>query len=252
MTVTKEKVYTKPKTKLTPGGGHCAGCHHSLVEKVVCEVLEEMGLADKAIGVSGVGCSFGFFAMLNIDGANCAHGAAPAVATGIKHALFGKPLVFTVQGDGDCAAIGAGYLLNAATRAENITILMINNATYGTTGGQLAPTTIMDQVTSTTPHGRDSRSGYPVHLPELLTTMKGVAFAARAAIFKPAGYQRAKRFLKTAFQRQLENAGLTFIEFLSACPPNWHMTPLEAIQWMEDKMLVEYPEGIFKDIVELG
>ena len=251
MSEKKEIVYTRPKLKLGPGSGTCPGCHHSIVQKVVCEVLEEMNLADNAIGVAGVGCSFGFFAAINVDGGNCAHGAAPAVATGIKHALFGKPLVFTVQGDGDCAAIGGGYLLNAAARAEKITVIMVNNANYGTTGGQLAPTTIMDQVTSTTPHGRDPRHGYPVHLPELLAGMKGVAFTARAALFKPAGYQRAKSYLKTAFQRQLDNAGLSFVELLSACPPNWHMTPLEAIEWMEDKMLAEYPEGVFKDIAEV-
>jgi len=251
MAIIKEKVYTKPKSKLTPGGGNCAGCHHSIVQKIVCEVLEEMGLEGKAIGVAGVGCSFGFFAMLNIDGSNCAHGAAPAVATGIKHALSGKPLVFTVQGDGDCAAIGGGYVLNAAARGEKITIIMVNNANYGTTGGQLAPTTLTGQVTSTTPYGRDSRYGYPIHLPEILAEMKGVAFSARAAPINPAGYQRAKRFLKTAFQRQLDNIGLSFVELLSACPPNWHMTPLEAIQWMEEKMLAEYPEGVFKDVTKI-
>lgn len=251
MAVRKEKVYTKPKLKLTPGSGHCPGCHHGTIQKLVCEVLEEMGLERKAIGIAGVGCSFGFFATVNIDGANCAHGAAPAVATGIKHALFGKPLVFTIQGDGDCAAIGGGYLLNAAVRGEKITVIMVNNANYGTTGGQLAPTTLMGQVTSTTPHGRDISHGYPIHLPELLAGMKGVAFTARAAPITPAGYQRAKRFLKTAFQRQLDNAGLTFVELLSACPPNWHMTPLEAIQWMEDEMLTEYPEGVFKDVAKV-
>jgi len=247
MTEKKELVYTKPKLKLGYGWGHCPGCHHPIVEKLVCEILEEMDLAGRAVGVAGVGCSFGFFASINIDGANCAHGAAPAVATGIKHALYGKPLVFTIQGDGDCAAIGGGYVLNAAARGEKITIIMVNNANYGTTGGQLAPTTIMGQVTSTTPHGRNASQGYPIHLPELLVGMQGVAFTARAAPFTPAGYRRAKSYLRTAFQRQLDEAGLTFVELLSACPPNWHMTPLEAIQWMEDRMLPEYPEGIFKD-----
>jgi len=248
MTVKKELVYTAPKLKLGAGWGHCPGCHHGMVEKIVCEVLEEMDVADRAIGVAGVGCSFGFFAGINIDGANCAHGAAPAVATGIKHALFGKPLVFTVQGDGDCAAIGGGYVLNAAARSEKITIIMVNNANYGTTGGQLAPTTLMDQVTSTSPRGRDASQGFPIHLPELLAGMQGVAFTARAAPFSPAGYRRARSYLRTAFQRQMDNAGLTFVELLSACPPNWHMTPLEAIEWMEKKMLPEYPEGVFKDI----
>lgn len=247
MTEKKELVYTKPKLLFGPNWGHCPGCHHGIVEKIVCEVLEEMDLTGKAVGVAGVGCSFGFFSGINIDGANCAHGAAPAVATGIKHSLFGKPLVFTIQGDGDCAAIGGGYVLNAAARAEKITIIMVNNANYGTTGGQLAPTTIMNQVTATTPHGRNDTQGFPIHLPELLATMKGVAFTARAAPFTPAGYRRARNHIRTAFQRQIDNAGLTFVELLSACPPNWHMTPLEAIKWMEDNMLVEYPEGVFKD-----
>jgi len=247
MNLKKELVYTRPRLKLGYGWGHCPGCHHPIVEKLVCEVLDEMALAGKAVGVAGVGCSFGFFGGINVDGCNCAHGAAPAVATGIKHALFGKPLVFTIQGDGDCAAIGGGYVLNAAARAEKITIIMVNNANYGTTGGQLAPTTLLGQVTSTSPRGRESEQGFPIHFPELLAPMQGVTFATRAAPFTPAGYRRARSYLKTAFQRQMQGRGLGFVELLSACPPNWHMTPLEAIQWMEDRMLPEFPEGIFKD-----
>ena len=225
----------------------CPGCSHHLMEKVVCEVLEEMGLVGKAIGVAGIGCSYPFFLRVNVDGVNCAHGAAPAVATGIKHSRPGNPLVFTVQGDGDCLAIGGGYLLNAAARAEKITIIMVNNATYGTTGGQMAPTTLLGMVASTAPEGRVAElHGYPVHAPELLAGMRGVAYAARGALNSAANYQRCKKYLATAFQKQMENAGLTFVEFLGVCPPNWHLSPIDALKFLGEKIIAEYPLGEFK------
>jgi len=194
-----------------------------------------------------VGCCFGFFALVNIDGCNCAHGAAPAVATAIKHAHFGKPLVFTIQGDGDCLAIGGGYLLNAAARAERITVIMLNNSNYGTTGGQMAPTTPLGMRTTTSPEGRDPKlHGFPLHASEFLVTMQGVVYAARGALNSAANYQRAKKYITTAFQKQLNDEGFTFVELLGICPPDWHMEPLAALDYLEEKIIAEYPLGEFK------
>ncbi len=227
---------------------HCPGCHHPLIERLVCEVIEEMGIAGDSIAVAGVGCNHRFHFRVNVDGINTAHGRAPDVATGIKHAHFGRPIVFTIEGDGDCIAIGAGPLINAAGRADKITVLMANNCGYGTTGGQLAPTTLMGQVTSTTPDGRNPSSGYPMHVPELLAMIKGVAYAARGAVNTPANYQHTKRYLKAAFQKQIDGVGFGFLEILSACPTDWHLTPLESLQWIEERMIPEFTLGEFKNV----
>jgi len=170
------------------------------------------------------------------------------VATAIKRVLRDEPIVFTVQGDGDCVAIGAGSLFNAVARAERISVFMVNNANFGTTGGQLAPTTLMGQVTTTTPRGRTPAEGYPVHVPEVLVNFKGVAYAARGAVHTPANYQRTKRYLKTAFQKQIDGVGFSFVEILAACPPDWHMTPVESLRFIEEKMIPEFPLGEFKNV----
>lgn len=227
----------------------CPGCGHPIITTLVTQVLEEMGIAGKTIGAAGIGCAPNIVFNLKIDQISFTHGTAPAVATGIKRVLGNDVVVFTAQGDGDCAAIGAGQLISAAARAERITVIMANNANYGTTGGQLSPTTLVEQVTTTTPEGRDPHiCGYPLHVAELVATMKGVAYSARGAVNNPANFRRAKKYLKTAFQKQMDDVGFTFVEILAACPTDWHMTPIEALKWMEEKMIPEFPLGEFKNV----
>lgn len=225
----------------------CPGCHDGTIGRLMMEVVDEMGIKGNTICVSGVTCS-GFLTIgMEIDCVICvAHGRAPDVATGLKRAMFYKPVVFTIQGDGDTIAIGAGSLVNAAMRAENITVCMVNNTVYGTTGGQMAPTTLTGQVTSTTPTGRDRPMGLPAHVPEMLATLEGVAYAARGAVNTAANYQKSKKLFRQALARQMEGAGLTFVEFLSACPPNWKLSPLESLRRIEEEMIPAFPLGEFK------
>jgi 2-oxoglutarate ferredoxin oxidoreductase subunit beta len=237
---------------MTAGWGSCPGCGNPLGAKAIVEAIEELGIAGRTIYVCGIGCSGGVLGVAKLDGCLAAHGAAPAVATGIKSALNGDAIVVTTQGDGDCAAIGAGYLVNAAARAERITIFMFDNTNYGTTGGQLAPTTLTGQVTSTTPTGRDAKGfGYPLHVPEMLTTFKGVAYAARTAVDSPANYQRTKRYAKTALKKQMDDVGLSFVEILCGCPVNWHMEPVASMKRIEREMMAEFPLGEFKNVDSL-
>jgi len=227
---------------------YCPGCQHPTVERLLAEVIEEMGIEGRAVGIAGVGCHARLMMPLDIDSMQSLHGRATDVATGIKRALRGRPVVFTVQGDGDCGSIGAGGLIGAVSRGERITVVMLNNTNYGTTGGQMAPTTLLGQVTPTTPEGREAGThGYPLHLAELLATMRSVAYAARGALNSPANYQRTKRYLRKAFQKQLDNAGFSFVEILLACPVNWHLTPVEAMKRIEDELVPEFPLGEFKE-----
>jgi len=245
----KELIYKPSELRIPWPGGGCPGCGHGLVGKILLEVIEDMGIADRVVAVGGIGCHAMAIMMTKMDRTVGAHGTAPATATGIKQALYDDAIVITVQGDGDCAAIGAGYLVNAAARAERITVFMLNNANYGTTGGQMAPTTLVGQVTPTTPEGRDAKiCGYPLHVPEMLATIKGVAYSARSAVSSPANFQRTKRYIKTAFQKQIDDVGFSFVEVLDPCPINWHMTPVDALEWMEEKQIAEYPLGEFKNV----
>ena len=226
---------------------YCPGCQHPLVERLLAEVIDELGIEGEVIGVAGVGCHARLLVPIDIDGVQALHGRAIDVATGIKRALRKRPIVFTVQGDGDCGSIGAGALMAAVTRAEGITVIMLNNTNYGTTGGQMGPTTLLGQVTTTTPEGREPAAhGYPIHLPELLATVRGAAYAARGALTSPGNYQRTKRYLKTAFQKQRDGAGLSFVEIIVACPVNWRLTPVEAIKRIEEQVIPEFPLGEFK------
>ena len=246
----KELVYQSTELRIPWAQASCPGCGNPLANKAILEALDELGIAGRVVVVGGIGCSgtMGTI-LLKLDRAIAAHGTPPATATAIKQALFGDAIVFTIQGDGDCAAIGAGYLVNAAARAERITVFMLNNANYGTTGGQMAPTTLMGQVTPTTPMGRDARTcGYPLHVPEMLATIKGVAYSARSAVNSPANFQRTKRYVKTAFQKQMDDVGFSFVEVLDPCPINWHMTPVDALEWIEEKQIAEYPLGEFKNV----
>jgi 2-oxoglutarate ferredoxin oxidoreductase subunit beta len=232
-----------------PGGARqCPGCHHPIIERLIAETVDELGVEDDTVLVTGVGCSTRAFAVLDMDGIFTPHGRAPDAGTAIKRALHGRPVVITLQGDGDCIAIGAGSLLSAVGRAERLTIIMVNNGNYGTTGGQMAPTTLHGQVTTTTPRGRDDSTGYPMHAPELLATLKGCVYAARGAVHTPANYQRTRKYLKTAVQKQIDNVGFSFVEILSACPPDWRLTPVESLRWIEEHMIPEFPLGEFKNL----
>ena len=243
--VRKVKVAALHRTLTFPPPG-CPGCQHMTIGRIIAEVLEELGLDGKAIAVTGIG-DHSTIGVLNVDTIQGSHGGAPDTATAIKR-LLPESLVYTVQGDGDCLAIGAGSFLGALTRGEMITIILCNNGNYGSTGGQLAPTTPMGQKTTTTPDGRSTTAGgYPVHAAELAATFRGVAYSARGALTDPRNYQRTKGYMRKAFQKQVDNAGLGFVEVLSACPPNWHVTPVESLRWIEENMIPGFPLGEFKD-----
>lgn len=245
----KEKVYGQSDYTLSHPLPSCPGCGSPLAGKIIMEALEELGVIEKAVCVIGVGCAGIKFFTAKIDWTLCAHGPSPSVANGIKHANYDDPIVFTIQGDGDCAAIGAGYLINSAARGDKITIFMLNNTNYGTTGGQMAPTTLIDQVTTTTPQGRDGIThGYPLHVPEMLATIKGVAYSARGSVHNFASYQRTKKYAKLALQKQINGVGLGFLEILTACPVNWRMEPSKAMKWIEKRVVAEYPLGEFKNV----
>jgi 2-oxoglutarate ferredoxin oxidoreductase subunit beta len=245
----KVQVYKQPRLYIYTAwaGMKCTGCHLPIIERLIAEVIDELGIEGRTIGIMGVGCHGATFAMIDVDFMPVAHGPSAAVATGIKRVLP-DAVVITMQGDGDCAAIGAGHFLNAVHRAEKITVIMTNNAVFGTTGGQMAPTTLIGQVTLTTPTGRDPSIGYPAHIAELIAPVKGVAYSARGAVNSAANYQRTKKYLRSAIEKQLNKVGFGFLEILSACPTDWHMSPLESLKWMEEKMIPEFPVGEFKNV----
>lgn len=224
---------------------YCQGCHYGIVQRLVAEVLEELDLGGRTVGITGAGCAYSFFYGLDVDQIAAPHGRPPDVATGVKR-LFPDRLVATVQGDGDCIAIGAESLIAAASRAEKITVIMLNNGAFALTGGQLAPTTLLDQVTTTAPEGRHEEHGYPVHVPELLATMKGVVYCARGAVHDLPNFGRTKMYLKTAFRRQMDGEGFTFVEILSACPTYWYQSPLDCLDRIADAMVSEFPLGEIK------
>jgi 2-oxoglutarate/2-oxoacid ferredoxin oxidoreductase subunit beta len=243
--VTKERVGGLKRSYWVPPQA-CPGCQHPVIHQLVGEVLEEMDLDGSAVIALGIGCA-AMIAALNLDAVLGSHGGAPDIATAIKR-LRPECFVLTMQGDGDCIAIGAGPLIAAMGRGENITIIMANNTNYGTTGGQLGPTTILGQITPTTPGGRDAQhDGFPIHVAELAATFKGVAYSARGALNTMGNYQRTKKFIRRAFQKQLDGAGLGLVEVISACPPNWHMSPIECIKWITSDVLREFPVGEFKN-----
>ncbi|MCL2756656.1 MAG: thiamine pyrophosphate-dependent enzyme [Coriobacteriia bacterium] len=249
------KVAAKPKTLFsrTPVltdhiTNYCPGCSHGIVQRLIAETIDELGVAGKTIGVSPVGCSVLACEFYSCDMAQAAHGRAPAVATGIKRA-HPDNVVFTYQGDGDLASIGMAETVHAATRGEKITVVFINNAIYGMTGGQMAPTSLPGQVTQTSPYGRDVKAvGYPIRVCELLSTLDGVAFAQRVMVDTPKSVRAAKKAIRKAFEYQIEGAGYTIIEVLATCPTNWGLSPTKAFAWMRDNMLPYYPLGVYKDI----
>ncbi len=231
---------------------YCPGCTHGIIHRLVAEALDELGIGDKAVGVAPVGCAVFAYDYFNCDMMEAAHGRAPAVATGIKRVLPDRA-VFTYQGDGDLASIGTAEIVHAATRGEKITVIFVNNAIYGMTGGQMAPTTLPGQVTTTSPYGRDvSHCGYPVRVSEMLSTLNGPAYIERVSVHDVPHIKKAKAAIKKAFQLQMEGKGFTLVEVLSTCPTNWGKTPREAYEWLKSDMLPTYPLGVYKDITTEG
>ena len=240
-------VYKKPSTLTDATLSYCPGCTHGIIQKLVAETIEELGIDGITIGVAPVGCSVTAYDYYTCDMVQAAHGRAPAVATGLKRSLPDN-VVFTYQGDGDLAAIGTAETVHAATRGENITVIFVNNAIYGMTGGQMAPTTLPGQVTQTTPYGRDPKvAGWPVHVCEMLATLDGPAYLERVTVCDIPNIRKAKAAIKKAFQTQLAGKGFSMVEVVSTCPTNWGLTPVEALAWLKDNMLPYYPLGVYKD-----
>ena len=231
---------------------YCPGCTHGIIHRLVAEALDELGIGETAVGVAPVGCAVFAYDYFNCDMMEAAHGRAPAVATGIKRVQPQKA-VFTYQGDGDLASIGTAESVHAAPRGEKITVIFVNNAIYGMTGGQMAPTTLPGQVTTTSPYGRDvSHCGYPVRVSEMLSTLNGPAYIERVSVHDVPHIKKAKAAIKKAFQLQMEGRGFTLVEVLSTCPTNWGKTPKEAFEWLKSDMLPTYPLGVYKDITTEG
>lgn len=241
-----EKLFARPESLRDVPFHYCPGCHHGIIHRLVAEVIDELKVREKTIGVVPVGCSVLAYDYFNFDTQEAAHGRAPAVATGAKR-VHPDALVFTYQGDGDLAAIGCAEIVHAAARGEKITTVFVNNAIYGMTGGQMAPTTLADQVTTTSPYGRKpDLVGMPIRVSEMLSSLDGAKFIARVAVNNPANMAKAKAAIKKAFELQLSGVGFTMVEVLSTCPTNWGMTPLEANAWQEKNMLPYYPLGVYK------
>jgi 2-oxoglutarate ferredoxin oxidoreductase subunit beta len=239
-------VASRPRSFTATPTHYCPGCTHGIAHRLVAEVLDELGVRNRAIGVASVGCSVFAYNYFDHDWVQAPHGRAPALATGIKR-VTPDAVVWTYQGDGDLASIGAAEVLHAATRGENLTVVFINNANYGMTGGQMAPTTLPGQKTTSSPLGRDvEQAGFPIREVELLAKLDGTSYAVRRSLHDPKNIRLAKKALKTAFQVQLQGLGFAVVELLSTCPTNWGLTPTQANQWLEEHMLPYYPLGDFK------
>ncbi|CDZ23765.1 Ketoisovalerate oxidoreductase subunit VorA [[Clostridium] cellulosi] len=240
-------VFDRPHALLDVPFHYCPGCTHGIIHRLVAEAIDELGIEGKTIGVAPVGCAVMAYDYFACDMVEAAHGRAPAVATGLKRALPDR-IVFTYQGDGDLAAIGTAETVHSATRGENITVIFVNNAIYGMTGGQMAPTTLPGQVTQTTPYGRDVKyAGYPVRVCEMLSTLDGVAYAERVSVDCVKNINTAKKAIKKAFENQIKGLGFSIVEVISSCPTNWGMSPKDALQWIRDNMIPYYPLGVYKD-----
>ena len=240
-------VFQKPKSLCDVPLHYCPGCTHGIIHRLVAEAIDELGIEGDTIGVAPVGCAVMAYNYFNCDMVEAAHGRAPAVATGIKRADPSK-IVFSYQGDGDLASIGTAETFHSATRNENITVIFVNNAIYGMTGGQMAPTTLPGQVTQTSPYGRDVKQcGYPVKISEMLSQLEGPEYIERVAVNNVKNVRAAKKAIKKAFQNQIDGKGFSLIEVISSCPTNWGMSPEKALQWLEENMIPYYPLGVYKD-----
>ncbi len=250
-TTATEIVYQRPESFTDLHTHYCPGCTHGVAHRLVAEVIDEMGLREKTIGVAPVGCSVFAYNYFKMDFVEAAHGRAPAMATGIKRVLPNNT-VFTYQGDGDLASIGMAEIMHAAIRGENITVIFINNAIYGMTGGQMAPTTLPGMKTTSSPLGRDvEMAGYPVRMSEILATIDGSGYIVRRSLHNPANIRKSKKAIRLAFEAQERGLGFSLVELLSSCPTNWKLTPQEALDFVEEKMLPVYPLGDYKVLPDL-
>ena len=241
-----ETVYKRPETFTQTTTHYCPGCTHGVAHRLIAEVMEEMNLQEKTIGVASVGCSVFAYNYFDCDFVEAAHGRAPAMATGIKRVLPDR-IVFTYQGDGDLASIGMAEIVHAAARGENITAIFINNATFGMTGGQMSPTTLSGQKTTSTPQGRDiEQTGFPIRTAEMLATLDGAGYIVRRSLHDPKNIRKAKKSIRLAFETQQRGLGFSMVELLSTCPTNWGLNPIEAMQWIEERMIPVYPLEDFK------
>jgi len=247
-TATRAANSPRPHSLTDKEFSYCGGCGHGIVTRLVGEVIDELGIEGRTVAVVPVGCSVTAYDFYATDAVEASHGRAPAVATGIKRARPDR-IVFAYQGDGDLASIGMAETVHAATRGENITVIFINNAIYGMTGGQMAPTSLPGQVTQTSPYGRDVKLvGYPIRVVELLSTLTGVTYAERVTVDTPAHVRKAKKAILKGFQNQVDGLGYSIIEVVSSCPTNWGLTPVKAFDWLRENMLPYYPLGVYKDI----
>ena len=241
-----ETVYKRPETFTQTTTHYCPGCTHGVAHRLIAEVMEEMNLQGKIIGVASVGCSVFAYNYFDCDFVEAAHGRAPAMATGIKRVLPDR-IVFTYQGDGDLASIGMAEIVHAAARGENITAIFINNANYGMTGGQMAPTTLPGQKTTSTPTGRDiEQTGFPIRTAEMLATLDSTGYIVRRSLHDPRNIRKAKKSIRLAFETQQRGLGFSMVELLSTCPTNWGLSPIEALQWIEERMIPVFPLEDFK------
>ena len=240
-------VFDKPKSLTDNVLHYCPGCTHGIVHRLVAEVIDELGIEGRTIGIAPVGCSVMAYDYFTVDMVEAAHGRAPAVATGVKRSDPSK-IVFTYQGDGDLASIGMCETVHSAARGENITIIFINNAIYGMTGGQMAPTSLPGQVTQTSPYGRNTETqGFPIRVCELLSELDGPAYLERVTVNNVKNVRNAKKAIKKAFQNQIDGKGFSLVEVLSSCPTSWGMTPQKALEWIDEKMIPYYPLGVYRD-----
>lgn len=247
-----QAVFTKPQALADVPNKYCPGCTHGIIHRLVAEALDDLNVTDRAIGIAPVGCAVLAYRYFNCDMQQAAHGRAPAVATGIKRAIPDS-VVFSYQGDGDLASIGAAEIVHAAARGEKITVIFVNNAIYGMTGGQMAPTTLVGQKTTTSPFGRNPElAGYPIRVSEMLATLTGAKYVERVSVHNPVNVNKAKAAIRKAFEVQISGLGFSIVEVLSACPTNWGMAPTEAIKWLEEKMLPYYPLGVFRSPEEVA
>ena len=243
-------VFSRPKSLTDSPFTYCPGCHHGVAHRLVAEVMDDLDICQDTISIAPVGCAVFTYLFFDCDVICAAHGRAPAVATGVKRARPGN-IVFTYQGDGDLASIGTAEIIHAANRGERITVIFINNAIYGMTGGQMAPTSLEGQITQTSPYGRDPKTmGLPIRMCELLATLNSPSYLARVALTKPAYIIKAKKAIKKAFQFQIKDKGFSMVEILATCPTNWGLSPKEANQWLEKNMIPYYPLGEFKSLEE--
>jgi 2-oxoglutarate ferredoxin oxidoreductase subunit beta len=242
-----KKIFERPRSLKKTPYRYCPGCGHSIIHRLIAETIDKLGIRESVIGIAPVGCAVFAYDYFDFDIIEVAHGRPPAAATGIKRSMPDK-IIFSYQGDGDLAAIGTAEIIHAANRGENITVFFVNNATYGMTGGQMAPTTLIGQKTTTTPKGRNvNMTGFPLHVSEMLSTIDGVSFIARGAVDCFKNLLKTKSYIEKAFTYQIEKKGFSMVEILSPCPTDWWMSPEQAIQWMRENLMNVYQLGVLKD-----